>query len=359
MTRQILIIAEEPQHAADLAAALAPLGEAMVSAQTLRVAAARVEERRPDLVVLQLQRGTTEGLAAIRARCGPDALFFVVLATSDRALRLDAAELGVDAVVDAPVDPAMLRAQVSSLFRSSAARARLARELDALLGLQREQHEMMRRLVHDLRTPLMVVQSSLDHASESITLEPTDALQSLRDAADSIGRVSDLVTDVFSVSRVTHAPVALDRSRVELDPLFDRLTTLYADRARARRIALESTLEPVTLRADAALLRRAIENILEGSIRRTPMRGRVALAARPDGANVRIAISSSAPSIPPSARSAIFEQGLPAAAPAGAQDSLGFGLFFCKRVVEAHGGVIHVEDTPRWPTSFVIQMPAG
>jgi signal transduction histidine kinase len=217
---------------------------------------------------------------------------------------------------------------------------------------------MLEFIVHDLRTPLMVVQNSVTYAGEALTSDPKESLAALQDASEAIVRVTDLVTDVLSVSRLEQPEMAIERSRMELDPLIRQLVERYGRKARAGRIELASDIDPVVLSADAALLRRVLENLLDNSLRHTPPDGRLGVALSTDGSNVRIAISNSGPPVPPSEQTSIFEKFSRGTSPGSRPGAIGLGLYFCRRVVEAHGGEIHVEHTPAWPTSFVIGLPA-
>ncbi len=361
MTRSILIVDDDPRNVALLVSLLGPFAADLRTATGGREALASIGQRAPDLVLLDLAMPDLDGidvLTHLRETHGPHIPVIVVTAHGEREQRLEAVEAGADEFLEKPIDRAILHARVKTLLALKSSRYELAARHAALVSVQREQREMMHFIVHDLRTPLMVVQTSLSYAGESLTSDPQEAIDALRDASESIVRVNDLVTDMLSVSRLEQAQMRLDRSRVQLDAFVERLTSLYGRKAKARRIAIESHIDRVAVSADAALLRRVLENILDNSLRHTPAGGRVGLDASKAGEKVRIAISNSGPSVPPDERAAIFEKFSRGTSPGSRPGAVGLGLYFCKRVVEAHGGQIQVEDTPRWPTSFVIDLPA-
>ncbi len=147
------------------------------------------------------------------------------------------------------------------------------------------------------------------------------------------------------------------RQPVDLAGLFDRLVRAYARRAREKRIALAS--EPgaaLEVQADPALLQRVLENIVENAFRYTPPEGHIALSACTAG-RVEIAVSNDGPGIPVGDRVRIFNKFARGESEPPRSGSAGLGLYFCKRVVEAHGGAIAVVDSDRWPTSFKITLP--
>jgi two-component system sensor histidine kinase KdpD len=108
--------------------------------------------------------------------------------------------------------------------------------------------------------------------------------------------------------------------------------------------------------ADPALLQRVLENIVENAFRYTPPDGHIALSAHAAG-RVEIAVSNDGPTIPVGDRVRIFNKFARGESEPPRSGSAGLGLYFCKRVVEAHGGAIIVVESDRWPTSFKISLP--
>lgn len=362
MARRILIVDDVPRNVALLVSLLEPFGHTIVTASGGREALARIDEQLPDLVLLDLQMPDLDGidvLTHLRARHGPHVPVIVVTAHGERERHLAAVEAGADEFLDKPIDVAILGARVRTLLELKASRDELARRHAAVVALQREQREMLQFIVHDLRTPLMVAQSSVQYAGGSLTTDPVEALEALRDASDSIIRVNDLVNDVLAVTQLEQAQLRLDPRMVQLDPLVARLTGTYSRKARARAVRLGSHVAPVVVRADEALLRRVLENLLDNSLRHTPADGEVEVGASATDDHVRIAVSNTGPPIAPEDREAIFEKFARGRGPGSRPGAVGLGLYFCKRVIEAHGGTIQVEGSSRWPTSFVIDMPRG
>lgn len=234
----------------------------------------------------------------------------------------------------------------------------LAARCADLQNLAREQQELVQFIVHDLRTPLMVVQMSLAYVAESMVNDPAETRDALRDASESMVRVMDLVSDLLSVSRLEEARMPLDRSHVDLVRLIEGIASHYRPRVAGRAIILESHVAPLTLVADAALLRRVVENLVDNSLRHTPPSGRVRLDASMRDGLVRVVISNTGPPVPRDDRVSIFERFSRGSSPASVPGAVGLGLYFCRRVAEAHGGLMEIEDVPPWPTSFVLTLPA-
>jgi len=172
-----------------------------------------------------------------------------------------------------------------------------------------------------------------------------------------------MIADLLTVSQLDGGGMALSRQPVDLARLFERLVRAYQRRARERGIALatEPTAAPgeaLAVHADPALLQRVLENIVENAFRYTPPDGHIALSAHAAG-RIEIAVSNDGPKIPVGDRARIFNKFARGESEAPRSGSAGLGLYFCKRVVEAHGGAIAVVDRDRWPTSFQITLPSS
>ena len=74
--------------------------------------------------------------------------------------------------------------------------------------------------------------------------------------------------------------------------------------------------------------------------------------------DVEIVISNDGPPIAAGDRLSIFEKFRRGAGDGEARGNAGLGLYFCKRAVEAHGGVVEIVDTPGWSTSVLVRLPS-
>ena len=113
-----------------------------------------------------------------------------------------------------------------------------------------------------------------------------------------------------------------------------------------------------THRADADLIRRIIENLLDNAIRHAPENTEVRVVAmRREGA-VEISVADAGPGISPETREKIFERfvQVESGSLVATGTGRGLGLAFCKIAVEAHGGSIWVEDG-RPGSVFCMRLP--
>ena len=244
-----------------------------------------------------------------------------------------------------------------SIDGDQAEREDLLRRHAALLESQREHRELEAFIVHDLKAPLSVVCAGLEWVRGHLQPEQTDLADAIADAYLAAGRLGGMIGDLLTVSRLDEGNFPLRRQPVRIQGLFDLIAHAYARRADEKGISLATAPEEgLEVQADPTLLRRVLENIVENAFRHTRPNGRIALAARPWN-GVEIVVSNDGPPILALDRVRIFDKFERAERAGPAAGSVGLGLYFCKRAVEAHGGVIDIVETHDWPTSFRINLP--
>jgi two-component system sensor histidine kinase/response regulator len=120
-----------------------------------------------------------------------------------------------------------------------------------------------------------------------------------------------------------------------------------AARAQAIEVKLELDLEVKTMRLDADLMRRVLENLIDNALRHAPPSTAIVFSSRrlEDG-DVELRVSDHGEGIAPAMRDKIFERFVQVQASEALvpRTSRGLGLTFCKVAIEAHGGTIHIEN---------------
>jgi diguanylate cyclase (GGDEF)-like protein len=365
--KRILLVDDQSRNLALLEALLAPLGHELVMAKDGLSAVAAFNRFKPDLVLLDLVMPGLDGLEVlkyIRAESGAEHVpVIVVTAHSEPEHKLRGLEAGADDFLEKPADGRGLRIRVSTLLQlkdSRDALRRLNEQLEArndqLKRLQHEQQELTAFVVHDLKSPLAALWSNLEYARHPARDSP-DHQEALDDAARACQRLRSMIDNLLVISRLEDSEFPIHNELIVVSDLLREVLFEYVRQAEERKVQL---LEPprtsAHVRADRVLLQRVIQNILDNSLRHTPEQGRMGIATHSDGA-IEIAISNSGPPIPPSDRLRIFEK-FTRIDGGTTQGNAGLGLYFCKRAIEALGGTISVTETPEWPTSFVLRLPA-
>jgi len=235
----------------------------------------------------------------------------------------------------------------------AAAGIALAGALAARLAMEeranREVEEMRRQLVaaasHDLRTPLASLRLLVESIDDGVaTGETRDRY--LREIRTHVGVLSDLIDDLFELSRIEAGDISWTMRQVELRELIDETVAAMRAPAAERGVRVEADLpaEALVAQANAEKVQRVLFNLIQNAIRHTPADGSVTVRARPLGRSVEIEVNDEGEGIPPESGERVFDafyRGDASRADGGA----GLGLAISKAIVEAHGGKIWLEPS--------------
>ncbi len=245
-----------------------------------------------------------------------------------------------------------------------AAGAVLATGAQRARGLARQQLEFVASVTHELNTPLAAIRSAGQNLADGIVTDPAHVRRYGALIEQEGGRLSALVVQVLdfagieSGSRVYAAdPVSLGRI---VDEVVEELRLVLDQSGLAVTKSVAADLPDV--RGDAAALRRVVANLLTNAAKFAASGGCVTLrAARtPDGRAVVLRVEDAGPGIAPAERERVFEpfyRG--AAAQRNDTPGSGLGLSLVRRVAQAHGGRVHIEQAAGGGTAVVLQLPAS
>lgn len=325
-----------------------------------------------DVVALDLTLPDSVGLATLEAvrEAAPHTPVVVVTGLGNERLGAEAVRRGAqDYLVKGPESlPALRRAALYALTRARLGAQALAIErLNADVEERRRQAELKDRFfasaAHEVRSPVTVVRAALQTLQEggAGALNPEQQYMvdmALRNALN----LTRQLDDFLDVSRLEAGAVRTSLSD------FDPAPTL-AEAARgfglvgARRgvvMALEVPASLPAVRADPAMFRRILANLLDNALRFARSRVQVGGRARAD-AGLEFWVEDDGPGIPPERLGSLFKrfsQADRAAADDGYRGT-GLGLWLCKEMVELNGGSLTVASPPGSGTRFTFLIPAA
>ncbi len=357
MEHRILLVDDEPANLHLLEKMLAPTGWRTALAKDGREALALADKTPFDLVLLDVRMPDLDGIDVLtHLRARPDWVpVILVTASNTREDRIRGAEAGADDFLEKPIDLPVLLARVRTLLKLKETREQLAQRHQALQRTLEREQELTGFIAHDLKNPLAVMATNIAFVKRQLAPGST-AAEALGDAADAAQQMLRLIDSLLAVRNDDHLAPLVDR--VVLERLLDELCHAHRREADERGVALDHGVAPgLELNADGFLLRRVLDNLVENALRYTPAGGRIRVAAK-RGAGPVLTVSNSGTPIPPEHRERIFDK-FARLDPTEHRAGRGLGLYFARRVVEAHGGTIRVVEDPEWPTRFVIELPAS
>jgi signal transduction histidine kinase len=234
----------------------------------------------------------------------------------------------------------------------AAAAAALATALAVRLAMEersrREIEEARRQLVaaasHDLRTPLASLRLLVESIDDGVaTGETRDRY--LKEIRTHVGVLSDLIDDLFELSRIEAGDISWTIRKIELGDLIGDTVAAMRAPAAERGVTIAAELPPgaVIAEANAEKVQRVLFNLIQNAIRHTPADGSVTVRARSAGKGVEVEVADSGEGISDADGERVFEAFYRGDAARG-EDGAGLGLAISRAIVEAHGGRIWLED---------------
>jgi two-component system sensor histidine kinase KdpD len=175
-------------------------------------------------------------------------------------------------------------------------------------------------------------------------------LETIEDATD---RLDWLVGNILDMSRLQAGAVSLSLSSVGLDEIVPRaLRTLPEGRDKIE-IDVPESLSRV--KADPAMLERALANILDNALAWSPAKTPVRAQASEAAGRVELRVVDRGPGIPEGDREKML-QPFQRLGDRPREGGVGLGLAVARGLVEAMDGKIDFEDTPGGGLTVVISL---
>ena len=231
------------------------------------------------------------------------------------------------------------------------------RVLDRLGSVLLTQRRFMADASHELRTPISIMRTAADVTLSRPSRDEGEYREALAAVAQQASRLTRLVDDMLVLARADGGGYPMVVASVDMAALVKECVGELAARAAEQAITVRTSLEPVTLKGDEALLRRMFSNLLANALTYTPRGGSVdvSLVKAEDGVLLRVA--DTGPGIPPEDRERVFERFV-RLDPARSAGGAGLGLAIARWVAEAHGGGVRIVSSGSGGSIFAANLPA-
>ena len=215
----------------------------------------------------------------------------------------------------------------------------------------------LRRLDHELKNPLTAIRTGLANASDAPTPEARqDALETVQAQAL---RLSRLTANLRKIADLETAP--LDYSAIEVGELLTEVVDAAEDLPEKASYQINLSIPQApwplpNISGDRDLLFLAFYNLLENSLKYTPVQGTVELRARENGRFVLIEIADTGPGIPTEEISLVWNELYRGDNATGIPGS-GLGLSLVRAIVERHHGQVEMQSRAGQGTLVSLSLP--
>lgn len=236
---------------------------------------------------------------------------------------------------------------------------------------EQARRRMVADIAHDLRTPLTVIEGTVDGMLDGVFEPDRSNLESIK---EEVALLTRLVADLRTLSLADAGQLKLEKQPVDPVDLARRAAARVEPVAQRRGITcrVEESGPVPEVEADPERMGQVLGNLLDNALRHTPEGGTVTLSVFPcDGgppcpsggafpaSGVVLAVSDTGEGVSPESLPHIFDRFYRADESRSRKGGgSGLGLAIVKQLVEAHGGRVWAESEVGKGSRFSVALPA-
>ena len=241
----------------------------------------------------------------------------------------------------------------------------ILRDITERKKMENLREDLTRTMVHDLRDPisnsLFALEMLKTTLAENLVLE-TEQLIDLTFA--STAKTLQLVDKILEIGRLESGELPLSLTAFSVHEMVERVLMAQTPRAMNKHLQLVNevpdSLPPVW--ADAELIERVLKNLIDNSIKFTPIDGMIRVTAvtipneQTGEPHLHVSVSDNGAGIPTAVQPQIFEQFVTGN---HVESGSALGLAFCKMALAAHDQTIWLDSQPGQGTTFTFSLPVS
>jgi two-component system phosphate regulon sensor histidine kinase PhoR len=242
----------------------------------------------------------------------------------------------------------------------------LRRERQELQHMETIRKDFIINVSHELRTPLASIQGYTETLLDGALQDQQNNVRFLGIIQQNAGRLSRLITDIMTLSRVELKTQRFQFAAYRACDLLRQAIDTMQPAAEKKHIRLElgPTADGAEAFCDAEAFHQIMVNLLDNGISYTPANGSVVVTAQPappaagQPEMVEVRVRDTGIGIPEADQPRLFERFYRVdKARSREMGGTGLGLAIVKHLVRAQGGEVHVESRPGKGSTFVFTLP--
>lgn len=212
---------------------------------------------------------------------------------------------------------------------------------------------------HEIRTPLAALKLEAELALRA-DRAPEDYRASLHIINSEAGQLCRLADQLLTLSREDAGVIQPAVEDISISEILDDILLQLQPLARSRCVHVEPPEHCFCkTRGDALRLRQVFFNLIENAVKFSSVGGTVSVQCEQQGQHILCRIRDNGSGIPEEHLPHIFRRFYRAdPARSSSPGGTGLGLAIARKIIDAHGGSIHVLSQVNVGTEFVVTLPA-
>jgi two-component system phosphate regulon sensor histidine kinase PhoR len=233
-------------------------------------------------------------------------------------------------------------------------------DITKLSMLERVRKDFVANVSHELRTPLTAIKGYTETLLDEGIQDPLQVREFLSVIDKHAERLSLIVEDLLSLSRIESADFTPSLQPVSVKRVCDRVAAIVSKMVQKKEIKFTFDIpgDLPQVQADEPLIEQALINLVDNAIKYTREGGTVTLSAQSQGNEVEVSVSDTGIGIASEHLPRIFERFYRVDKGRSREmGGTGLGLSIVKNIVEKHGGKLWAESELNEGSTFFFTLP--
>jgi two-component system, OmpR family, phosphate regulon sensor histidine kinase PhoR len=228
-----------------------------------------------------------------------------------------------------------------------------------LKNLERVRTDFVANASHELKTPITAIRGLSETVVGDPDMDKAMAMHFMERIHSQSIRLSHLVTDLMTISRLESDQNAAEFTLLNFGELVNRALAAAETAIENKHHKLTATLpsSKVEVVGDRQQLSQLVDNLLDNAIKYTPEGGHIKVRVSVQGAEMILEVEDTGIGISPQYQQRVFERFYRVdKARSQSMGGTGLGLSIVKNIAERHNGVVSVSSQLGRGSTFVYRM---
>jgi two-component system phosphate regulon sensor histidine kinase PhoR len=234
-------------------------------------------------------------------------------------------------------------------------------DVTQLRRLENMRRDFVANVSHEIKTPLTAIKGFVETLHRGNVDDPEEARRFLGIIQKHADRLSSIVEDLLSLSRIEQEDEEKNIKLKEgyVGDVFRSVMQICRSKAEEKNITIRPVCdEPISAKFDTTLLEQALVNLLDNAIKYSEPKSTIFLKAQQNHSDLRISVEDQGIGIAKKHLPRLFERFYRVdRARSRNLGGTGLGLAIVKHIAQAHGGNVTVESELGVGSVFTIHLP--
>ena len=236
---------------------------------------------------------------------------------------------------------------------------RYADMLDKLREYNDYLRTLSRKLSHELRTPIAVIQTSLENMEQQSEGGDSNSIY-IKRAREGLTRLNKILTAMSEANRLEESIHNNQPEKTALTPLLREVFTAYEQLYVQHSLQLEYPEEDVTVNAVPELIVQALDKLMDNAASFCPEQGNIVLVLTCLDNNAVLSVTNDGPPLAQELHSRLFDSMVSLREGSSDKVHLGLGLYIVRLIADFHGGSVRAKNLENGcGVSFSITLPCS